>query len=1231
MLGALSARCIPATTVALAFCLSVLLEAQSPYQPQDPVVTVVPGQIVGASVTPNDDGQEYKRLRCHFSVDPKPEKKFGTHCETALTLADRAHDLVNALLWQRISSGANPPAVTNLLDQILTGDLNGSGPSNEAASKHKAALLLHLAVWHVTPNQLTDGKDPRVFSLVHSEWHGFTADCKTTTVRGQMNCSLKESYRTDGSPSFYDTGRVYLVAINEFDSQMFGNRVSTDYKLYELPQEPANLVDLSNALSAISGVQLPTAQSNTAVLSPPTPIDTGPQWQGTDNATIVLNIYQAILPDDRQGPYPVPRSSRAPYSLNADFYLQFEPSPLVVSQQQKLGPAPANNNTNNNANNNRGQSNPTAAQDTSLYLRDHIEQLYPSATASSLCPLPPGLTFKTDIEVALSGFFPDAKFTPVDEPSHCVSMLTLDAGALATGANLLDDKGKAHLAALLNAAALEKQEQAYQYAAEQAYISLQLAARVRTIAAPSAAPPPVTAGAAQNDAPQGLTGALDLPLSKMLLGTPMQGGSGNQLDGAIQAANDLADAYQSDAAQVVKMSEQPQVLTDNETGTTKSENSQLDQALSDQQVAKDKLVEDQNSLMQAKAILQATKTTLNTLRSSICPGAKTQTGECSDPPPPLAKVCNQLPQPPPPPSDTKDLAAYQLSLARYAADVANCANETAGSIVTADQQDLAAKIKAVTRAIPAPRIETNGTGGAGAPKTATDVLSESLDNAQKAANEATKAVSDAAGVPAQTIKIESTPEVGSVRIEQTTTTSDACQHSFPNAPRAQKICTILERINASEVSVRAELAKAIADEQKAAGKDKPPAGKAAPAINCCCCQPAPAPAPAPGSARSSFNGAGSRTGQATLSTAELRLVAQHSPPAAAPPAAAAPAPQAPTSGPTDSAPKGGVVTGIPFRAGDFPLLMTIHSDDASGCTLPRPTGYGPDDNPCIQFVALTSQPASGASPGGSGPGGAGKGGGNNGGANSPGGNGGNNGPGAGNSQAVSPNQPVDCGRQSSASSPCSFARVFTVDEKEWWDVSLGISLPGVKEQILTAAPLTANSLTKTLQTSGNCLSNIYTCTTKHHADAYFLFDAYPFANWYPKETWLLPHFNIGVPLSSQVLYRPYAGTAFNLSHPFERKGFPLSISFMSGIVYMKQYVCTAACVAAFASTYNPTGMTVIPGVPYTTAYPTTGPLPAPSLDRAIKGLFGFEVSISGITSKMKGASGSAGGSSSKSH
>jgi hypothetical protein len=330
-----------------------------------------------------------------------------------------------------------------------------------------------------------------------------------------------------------------------------------------------------------------------------------------------------------------------------------------------------------------------------------------------------------------------------------------------------------------------------------------------------------------------------------------------------------------------------------------------------------------------------------------------------------------------------------------------------------------------------------------------------------------------------------------------------------------------------------------------------------------------------------------------------------------------------TSSRKDPPDHGGSITGVPFRAGDFPLLLVVHSDpsslasdpDYAACVPPAAASPDPDANPCVQFVSLTSSAAtSGGASGGGGGGGSGHGGGQGGGGNNQGGNnqgGGNQGGGnqGGGNAAVSPSQPVDCSRQSSASGPCAFSRVFTVDEAEWWDVSLGLATPGPKEATYTFS--TSSMAPKA--TPGCPLG--YTCGFKHHADAYILFDFYPFAKTWGHGSHAFaahdspaPHVNFGIPITSQSLYRPYWGVAENLTWYAERHWkFPLSVSFYSGLTWMKQSLCESSCVAS-----------------------TTAIQPIPQ-DRALKGTYGFEVSISAIAGKLKGGgsskSGGSGGSS----
>jgi hypothetical protein len=929
--------------LALAINLSLQLHAQSPYQAQDPVVTIIPSVAVGEPIPPSDDASEYKRLRCHFSIAPQPAEKYGPDCEKGAT-SERAHSLINQLLRQRIVTSLNPMPPDNLLDRTLTDDLLGLKPSAEEPNKAKPALLVHIAVWHVTPNQLTDGKQPRVFTLMHSEWHGFTADCKTITSNTDANCSLSESKRSDGSPSFYDTRRVYFVAINEFDSQMFGSRVSVDYKLYQLAQESANLIDLSTALSAISGVPLPTPQSSTAVLSAPLPIDTGTAYHGTDNATIMLNIYQAVLPDERQGPYAVPRTSRTPYSLNANFYLQFQPSPLSVSQGQKLAPPAASAN---------GQPPQSSAQDTSLYLKDHLEPLYPSAVATSVCPLPPGLVFKTDIEASLLNYFPGAQLVPVDSPSHCVSIVGVSPDTLTQKINSSNSNSRKHLANLLVAAALEKSEQSLLLASEQAYTSLQLVPNLLPRARPEA------------DAKDGLTSAAEMPLSQLLLGKIDS--AGTSISGAISGAIAAELAYQYDFNVISSTANQEEA---NLNGAVSAANKNAASALSDLTQSRTqlktlntRLVADQASQAQALAALQTAQTVFQTLYTSVCPitppasqpaapaaiVAPALTAILPSSPTPLATAdctafaapltCPEIiavaaaPATPAGPSMTSPAA--QLEHDRLATAAAYCAKSAADTAVNQDTTSLAAQNADVT----AKQVDLNNK---------TQLVSNEMAAAGQKADEvaqyqkmqtsillARTALSDAETASTQAtaaLQAAFDPASADAAKSDDPSASKTCQQQFPRNAYRQQICTSIEKIDTSAQSVQIAFSSALINEQAAATADVP-ATKPLTAGACCCCQPTPAPAtPAP---------------------------APSSPPAGPPASGVAAATKDP--GPADPVPQGGAITGIPFRAGDFPQLITIHSDPAHSCALPQPTGYGPDDNPCVQFVLLTSQVTSSAS------------------------------------------------------------------------------------------------------------------------------------------------------------------------------------------------------------------------------------------------------------------------------
>jgi hypothetical protein len=167
-------------------------------------------------------------------------------------------------------------------------------------------------------------------------------------------------------------------------------------------------------------------------------------------------------------------------------------------------------------------------------------------------------------------------------------------------------------------------------------------------------------------------------------------------------------------------------------------------------------------------------------------------------------------------------------------------------------------------------------------------------------------------------------------------------------------------------------------------------------------------------------------------------------------------------------------------------------------------------------------------------------------------------------------------------SPCSFSKTVTHYDPEYWDVSLGVSVPGVLEPKYKTA--TANGITTYSLGSAT-----------RHTDAYAFLDIYAFQYFAgaPASLSKIPHFNLGIPITSQSLHRPYVGVAENLSFltKLVKLGFPLS-GFV-GPVFLKQQV------------YSP----AISGLTW---------------DHATKLMYGVELPISSITKYMKGGGSSTG-------
>jgi hypothetical protein len=146
---------------------------------------------------------------------------------------------------------------------------------------------------------------------------------------------------------------------------------------------------------------------------------------------------------------------------------------------------------------------------------------------------------------------------------------------------------------------------------------------------------------------------------------------------------------------------------------------------------------------------------------------------------------------------------------------------------------------------------------------------------------------------------------------------------------------------------------------------------------------------------------------------------------------------------------------------------------------------------------------------------------------------------------------------------------------------MAISVPGVKE-------------TKYSVSSGNVVQ----AKTTTHTDVYALVDLFPGAWWKPKDSYI-PHFVVGLPIAGKTFYRPVFGAGENVTSwtGLEKKNFPLRISLVGGVVYIKESVPRTLQVGATA-----------------TASQLTSDL---SSKRVTKPWFGVELSVNALVNKIK--------------
>lgn len=177
-------------------------------------------------------------------------------------------------------------------------------------------------------------------------------------------------------------------------------------------------------------------------------------------------------------------------------------------------------------------------------------------------------------------------------------------------------------------------------------------------------------------------------------------------------------------------------------------------------------------------------------------------------------------------------------------------------------------------------------------------------------------------------------------------------------------------------------------------------------------------------------------------------------------------------------------------------------------------------------------------------------------------------------QTTSQSGQADCSGLSSKNS-CTINRTMTSVDKEWWDVSLAVSIPGVKE---TKYSMSKNTLVSKPTT---------------HTDLYAMFDVYPGFSRVPKSGGA-PHFTFGLPVAGQTFYRPEFGVAENITGwtSLERLGFPVRMSIFAGLVYMK--------------------ITTVHGIPTSSAELAADS----STKRVLKPVFGIEVPVSALIGKV---------------
>jgi hypothetical protein len=139
---------------------------------------------------------------------------------------------------------------------------------------------------------------------------------------------------------------------------------------------------------------------------------------------------------------------------------------------------------------------------------------------------------------------------------------------------------------------------------------------------------------------------------------------------------------------------------------------------------------------------------------------------------------------------------------------------------------------------------------------------------------------------------------------------------------------------------------------------------------------------------------------------------------------------------------------------------------------------------------------------------------------------------------------------------CTISRTFGDEGKYWWDVNLGITLPGIREAKFSFDSK-ANNVAKSVT---------------RHTDIYAFGSLYPLAYWWRRGSYA-PHFDVGIPLTGQPLHRPFFGAAERI--PGSKKLLKTPGFFYAGVVRLIEgtpntlHPGQATDAKTFAADFNP--------------------------------------------------------------